>query len=47
MQEDKIAFKRKLRESQLKAARRLQLQRGFGLLAVAASLAILYLQYLR
>lgn len=46
MREDNIAFKKKLQESRLRAARRLQLQRTGGFLLLSTCLLALYIHYL-
>ncbi len=45
MREDNIAFKKKLYESRIKTARRLNLQWAGGLLVATTVLAILYMQF--
>ncbi len=46
MREDNIAFKKKLHESRIRTARRVNLQRASGLVALGASLVMLYIHYL-
>lgn len=46
MREDNMAFKKKLRESRIRTARRHHLQLAGGLLAAVASLMMLYVHYL-
>ncbi|HTN65285.1 MAG TPA: hypothetical protein VL051_03745 [Burkholderiaceae bacterium] len=46
MRKENIAFKKKLHESRIRTERRANLQRAGGLLALGASLVMLYVHYL-